>query len=187
MKEATADHDKKLRKLLQRCCERGMQLNGEKMNLRQTSLSFIGHIVTSKGLRPDSEMKAMKRNAMSNRCKWSAAFRYVCESFGEISNTQCRCDGSDPRSNWSRWAVDVVLNPWRCFWEDKKLVSGAPELRYYNHSKPLVIQCDANEKGSGAALLQEGQPLAYVSQAFTDTETRYAQIEKELLAVVYAC
>lgn len=69
----------------------------------------------------------------------------------------------------------------------RKLVSEAPVLRYYDHRKPLVIQYDASEKGMGAALLQEGQPLAYISWALTDTETRYAQIEKELLAVVYAC
>lgn len=63
----------------------------------------------------------------------------------------------------------------------------APVLRYYDHKKPLVIRCDASEKGMGAALLQEGQPLAYISRALTGTETRYAQIEKELLAVVYTC
>ena len=68
-----------------------------------------------------------------------------------------------------------------------KIVSKASELRYYDHSKPLVIQCDVSEKGLGAAQLQEGQPLAYVSRTCTDTETRYAQIEKEVLAVVYAC
>ena len=66
-------------------------------------------------------------------------------------------------------------------------MSEAPVLRYYDSNKSLVIQCDASEKGMGAALLQEGQPLAYISRALTDTETRYAQIEKELLAVVYAC
>ena len=54
-------------------------------------------------------------------------------------------------------------------------------------NKSLVIQCDASEKGMGAALLQEGQPLANISCALTDTKTQYAQIEKELLAVVYAC
>ena len=72
------------------------------------------------------------------------------------------------------------------FGKIKKLVSEAPVLRYYDPNKSLVIQCDASEKGMGAALLQEGQPLAYISRALTDTETRYAQIEKELLAVVYA-
>ena len=49
-----------------------------------------------------------------------------------------------------------------------------------------MIQCDASEKGLGAALLQEGQPIAFASRALTDTETRYAQIEKEMLAIVFA-
>nr|XP_058968946.1 uncharacterized protein LOC131795390 [Pocillopora verrucosa] len=41
--------------------------------------------------------------------------------------------------------------------------------------------------GLGAALLQEGCPVAYSSCVMTPTEQNYAQIEKELLAIVLAC
>ena len=76
----------------------------------------------------------------------------------------------------------------------RQLVTNAPILSYYDSKKPLMIQCDASEKGLGAALLQEGQPIDFASLGWrrlwavllTDTETRYAQIVKEMLAIVFA-
>ncbi len=45
---------------------------------------------------------------------------------------------------------------------------------------------DASAEGLGAVLLQEGQPVAFGSRSLTECQKRYAQIEKELLAIVYA-
>ena len=67
-------------------------------------------------------------------------------------------------------------------------LSNAPVLRYYDVSKNITIQADASQTGLGATLImQEGQSICYVSRTMTETEQNYAQIEKELLAIVFAC
>ena len=58
------------------------------------------------------------------------------------------------------------------------MATTSPPLKYYNPEDELTIQCDASEKGLGAVVLQKGQPVAFASRALTDTESRYAQIEK---------
>ena len=68
----------------------------------------------------------------------------------------------------------------------KNAVSSTPILRYYNLKEPVTIQCDASQSGLGAVLMQNGQPVGYASRALTPTESQYAQIEKELLAIVFA-
>ncbi|CAB4012918.1 Retrovirus-related Pol poly from transposon [Paramuricea clavata] len=59
------------------------------------------------------------------------------------------------------------------------------ELKYYDVSEEVAIQCDASEKGLGASLLQNGQPVAFASRTLTQIERRYAQIE--CLAIVFGC
>ena len=60
-------------------------------------------------------------------------------------------------------------------------------LRYYDRAKPIVVQADASQIVLGACLLQEGQLITFASKSLTDTETRYANIERELLAIVFTC
>ena len=69
----------------------------------------------------------------------------------------------------------------------KNMLTQAPLLKYYDVSREVTIQCDASEKGLGATLLQDEQPVAYASRALTQAERNYAQIEKEALAIVFAC
>ena len=67
----------------------------------------------------------------------------------------------------------------------KTALSAAPVLAHYDTRKHLVLQCDASKDGLGAALMQDGQSIAYGSRALSSTERNYAQIEKELLSVVF--
>ena len=49
----------------------------------------------------------------------------------------------------------------------------------------MTIQVDASQVGLGTALLQNGKPIAFASKAFTKTECRYVNIEREMLAAVF--
>ena len=65
----------------------------------------------------------------------------------------------------------------------KQVIMTLPVLAYFDKTKQHTIQCD---EGLGAVLLQESKPVMYVSKALTETEQRYSNIEKELLAIVFA-
>ena len=58
-------------------------------------------------------------------------------------------------------------------------------LRYYDSTKPLVIQVDTSQRGLGAALLQANGPIAFASKSLTETESRYSNIEREMLGIVF--
>ena len=49
------------------------------------------------------------------------------------------------------------------------------------------MQVDASQVGLDVVLLQDGKPVAHVSKALTPAEVRYANIEREMLAVVFGC
>ena len=68
----------------------------------------------------------------------------------------------------------------------KQVITTLPVLTYFDKTKKHTIQCDASKKGLGAVLLQESKPVMYVSRSLTETEQRYSNIERELLAIVFA-
>jgi len=67
----------------------------------------------------------------------------------------------------------------------KQVLTQAPVLNFFDPQEKTLLQCDASMSGLGACLMQDGYPVAYASRALTPTETNYAQIEKELLAMVF--
>ncbi|CAH2091431.1 unnamed protein product [Euphydryas editha] len=68
----------------------------------------------------------------------------------------------------------------------KDKLSNAPVLALYSASEPVLLTVDASARALGAALMQAGRPVEYASLTLTDTQSRYAQIEKEMLAIVFA-
>lgn len=69
----------------------------------------------------------------------------------------------------------------------KHVLMNSPVLQYFNPDKLITIQTDTSKSGIGSCLLQEGHPVIYASRSLTTAEQNYTQIEKELLAIVFAC
>ena len=62
-------------------------------------------------------------------------------------------------------------------------------LTLYNPKANTKVSADASSFGLGAVLLQQSDEgwKPYASHSMTETERRYAQIEKEALATTWAC
>ena len=52
------------------------------------------------------------------------------------------------------------------------MVTRTPVLCYYNLKEEVTLQCDVSKSGLGAALMQNGQPVAYASRALTPAEKK---------------
>ena len=70
--------------------------------------------------------------------------------------------------------------------EIKEAILKTGVLRYLHPTAKITVQCDASSLGLGAAILQEGKPVAFASRALSSAEKNYSQLEKEMLAIVFA-
>ena len=185
--ETTADHNRNLEALLQRCRERNIALNRDKLKLKRKEVPFMGHVLTLHSVKMDPEKaKAVqempKPEDVEGIQRINGFVHYLAKFLPGLADVMEPLRRLTRRDTEWRW-TEVQE---KSFEEVKKLVTAAPILSYYVPKEELVIQCDASQKGLGAALLQKRKPIAYASRALTDTETRYAQIEKEMLAIVFS-
>ncbi len=80
----------------------------------------------------------------------------------------------------------------KSFEATKDILTTSPVLAVFYPNRETVLSADASSHGLGAVLLQVQpggvrKPVAYISRSMTPTEQRYAQMEKEALAFMWAC
>lgn len=148
-------------------------------------ICYIGHVLCESGLKPDPEKVRAIQNMPSPEDKaalqrFTGFLQYRSKFIPELSNLSTALRKSERNVEW-QWRSEQQQS----FDKLKVLVSQATVLSYYNVRKPVTLSVDASCKGLSAVLLQDGHPIAYGSKVLTDCQKRYAQIEKELLAIVF--
>ena len=58
----------------------------------------------------------------------------------------------------------------------KQAILSAPVLKFFDSSRPSVVQADTTLTGLGACPLQDGRPVANASRSLSAVEEKYAQI-----------
>jgi len=65
--------------------------------------------------------------------------------------------------------------------------SPGPVLAYFDPNKEITLQVDASKYGLAAILMQQEKPVSFASKSLSTTEVNYAQITKELYAILFGC
>ena len=148
----------------------------------------MGHLVTDQGLQPDPEkVRAVRSMPVPGSKEDVRRFLGFVQYLSKFIPNMSTVDA--PLRDVMKGNVDFYWNKQqqRSFDELKELCCNTPVLAYYDVTNDVTIQCDASSYGLGGVLLHDGRPIAYTSRALTPTEKRYAQLEKEMLAIVHSC
>ena len=156
-REAMDNHDRKLKALLQRCCNKGIRLNKEKLKLRRKEVEFMAHIISANGLKPDPAKIKGINEMPSPTCKQDlkrllGMLNYLqrfASNLSELTAPLRDLLKEDVHFQWDG-AHEQTLTA------IKKMISEAPVLKFFDPKASVEIQCDASDRGLGACLLQDG-------------------------------
>ncbi|OMJ12401.1 Retrovirus-related Pol polyprotein from transposon [Smittium culicis] len=139
----------------------GLKLHINKCRLGYQEVKYLGHIVTTRGIRPDPEKKASIENATEPKDQ-------------AANDTEFK------------WGKDQEVS----FKTLKQKLLTAPLIQYPEWNEAFVLITDASTKGIGAILTQgrdgRDRVICYASRTLQPAESNYSITHLEGLAVVWA-
>ena len=186
------EHERHLDQVLQSFADAGLTLKGSKCHFGKLSLDLLGYEISKHGItaQPAKTDAISKLPAPTNVSElksylgMASYYRTLVKDFAAIAQPL--------------FALTRKNVPWK--WGDKEskafqqlkiaLTSGTV-MAYPDTSKPYILYTDASDYAVGAILCQEDEegyerPIQYISQQLSPTQRKYAVIEKEAFAVVFA-
>ncbi|XP_053321812.1 uncharacterized protein LOC128494822 [Spea bombifrons] len=199
------EHEKRLLKVLDRLQREGLKLSLDKCKFAQTSVTYVGHIVSADGVATDpAKVEAVVNWPRPNNIEELRSFLGFCgyyrrfvEGYSKIARSLHDLLKGDSRKGAQRTAhskepIGVKWTPdcEEAFQLLKRKMTEAPVLAYADPNMSYILHVDASFEGLGGVLHQaypEGlRPVAYISRSLTGSEKNYPVHKLEFLALKWA-
>lgn len=190
--ETENEHNERLDKVLNRLCSKGLTVNLGKCEFNQRKVTFLGHVIDSGNIYPDPEkLRAItempKPENRSDLRRFIGMVNYLMKFLPRLSEKLKPLTELLSEKNEWVWTASHSL----CFKELKNEIVHPSSLTMYDPQFETRVSADASCFGIGGVIEQKvnnfWKPVQYVSRTLSDVERRYAQIEKEGLALTWVC
>ena len=189
-----SDHMDHLRDVLERLRRAGLTIKVKKCQFARSHCTYLGHVVGSGEVRPDSAKVEAVKNFPVPRTKrdvriflgLSGYYRRMIPDYSTIATplTDLTTKAAPTYVVWTTKCNDA-------FQKLKQRLCNEPVLRTPDFHRQFYLQTDASDVGVGAVLSQlddqgEDHPVAFFSRKLLAREQKYAAVEKECLAIKLA-
>ncbi|WVZ93960.1 hypothetical protein U9M48_039909 [Paspalum notatum var. saurae] len=159
--------------------------NMEKCTFCTQRVSFLGYVVTPRGIEVDSSKIDAIRDwptpttvtQIRSFLGLAGFYRRFVRDFSSIAAPLHELTKKGVPFAWGD-SQAVAFNTLK----DK--LTHAPLLQLPDFNKVFELECDASGIGLGAVLLQEGKSVAYFSEKLSGASLKYSTYDKELYALV---
>lgn len=200
------EHCGRLKNVFSKLIEHGLKLKPSKCELFKKSVTYLGHIISEKGIETDPEkLSAVKEWPAPRNLKqlrqflgFAGYYRRFVPHFAQIvAPLNDLLKGHGTNKQMKKYTNKVKPVPWK--WSDKedeafkaikqKLIQ-PPILGFANYKLPFTLHTDASSVGLGAVLyqVQDGKTkvIAYASRGLRPSERNYPAHKLEFLALKWA-
>lgn len=188
-----SDHIANLHTVFSRLLDAGFRLNRNKCEFFQKEIKFLGHRINKDGLSKTNErVAAIVNTPPPKNVSEVRAFAGLINYYGRF--LQNLAQKMSPIYRLLQKNVDFVWDK-KCqerFTELKEDIVQKVVLSHFNPKMPIILTCDASSYGIGAVLSHilpsgEEKPIAFCSRTLTSAEKNYSVIDREALAIIFAC
>ena len=175
------EHDACLRDLMRIACKYDLVFNPQKTHVKAQAINLFGCLYDANGVHPvprkvDAVHALPAPTNITELREFLGLVTHLSPFIPGLSTLTAPLPEllkKDTDFSWNH-TYDTAFE-----WIKEAVISDTT-LRYFNPSLPMTIQVDASQVSLGAALLQNGKPIAFASKALTETKCWYANIEREM-------